>query len=144
MVATSPVTAIKQARIKHLPLFVNSVANSAVQYLMGTATASTAPVLGISGRIVRVQCSGISGTTGDLSLEVHVLQGTAVPAAGTLAMTCIMSGTAKTATSEVVGAQGAVVVPTDRIAVIALGGSPVALGATITAFNALITIEVDE
>lgn len=125
MVATTPAD-IRGSRLKYLLFRHASLAGSATAYLMGTATASTSPVLGFKGRVTRVQIGVAAGTTGTITANVYVLPGANTPAAGYLAMSAaVVVGTALIGSSETVGAAtaGAEIAATDGIAVNIVAGA---------------------
>lgn len=144
MVATSPTTALKQSRVRHIPFVIPSMATGVTRYLLGTATASTAPVLGIKGRISRLHVTTNGGGTGDLTVNVYVLPGANTPAADYLAMTVAITtlsdlvGTTTTVSTALAGAE---IASTDRLAVRVVAGTN---SATQTDGTILITIETDD
>lgn len=144
MVATSPPTAVKQSKIRHLNFTCPSLATGVTRYLLGTATASTAPVLGITGRVTRVQLNTNGNGTGDVTANVYVLPGTNTPGANYLAMTkqiTTLSDLVGTTETVSTATAGAAIANTDRLAVNVVAGTN---SATQTDMSVLVTIETDD
>lgn len=145
MVVTTPVSALKGSRQKTFIFAGGTVASGATVYVCGSATAATGPILGFAGKIVRVQASGLSGTTGTWTANAYILP-TAVddktPGSTYLAMSAAVVDAARSASGETVGTAtaGAAVAATDRLAVNIVGGT---LGASITVPFVTVTFESD-
>lgn len=145
MVATSPVEAIKHSRIRHILLRLHSLADATTTYILGSATASTGVVLGIRGRIARLQVTVPAGSTGTLTTNVYVLPGSNTPGANYLAMTNALTpsdlyGSTTAASTALAGAE---IAATDRLAIncvsASLGG-----GTALANISVLLTIETDD
>src|SRR5690349_7459302 len=117
MVATT-VGGIKSSRIKHLVFTHASLADATTTYKMGFTTASMGLILGIKGRITRMQMSLPAGSTGTLTANAYVLPGTNTPGANYLAMTLAMTPSDLVGSTETVSTAlaGAEIAATDRLA----------------------------